>query len=120
MAKVARKKFQEALRALKQACKNEHLPFTLRIRAAELICAIYGVPLPESNTRTKRTVRELITENAFDRQARKQAREKVRRDAEAEEESKGQDQIKRILDNMRKEYSPQQNSPECASGVNTG
>jgi uncharacterized protein (DUF2236 family) len=84
MAKFSRKKFQEALRALKAACKNERLPFALRIRAAELICAIYSVPLPESSARVKRTVRELVTEGSFDRQVREQVNERVRHDAEAE------------------------------------
>jgi hypothetical protein len=84
MAKISRKKFQEALRALKSACKNDHLPFTLRIRAAELICAIYSVHLPESSARIRRTVRELVQEGNFDRQLREQVNEKVRQDAEAE------------------------------------
>ena len=84
MGKPSRKKFQEALRALKAACKNEHLPFSLRVRAAELILAVYGVPLPESSARVKRTVRELVTEGAFDRQVQEQVQEKIRNDAEAE------------------------------------
>jgi hypothetical protein len=84
MAKFSRKKFQEALRALKAACKNDRLPFTLRIRAAELICAIYSVPLPESSARIRRTVRELVQEGSFDRQLREQVNDKVRQDAEAE------------------------------------
>jgi hypothetical protein len=84
MAKISRKKFQEALRALKSACKNDRLPFTLRIRAAELILAVYGVPLPESAARIKRTVKELVQEGSLDRQIREQVQEKVRQDAEAE------------------------------------
>jgi hypothetical protein len=81
--KIARKKFQEALKALKQACKNERLPFALRIRAAELICAIYGVPLPESSVRVKRAVKELVAEGQFDRQIREQVQEKSTQDAVA-------------------------------------
>jgi len=84
MAKISRKKFQEALKALKAACKNDRLPFTLRIRAAELILAVYGVPLPESSARIKRSVRELVQEGSLDRQIREQVNEKVRQDAEAE------------------------------------
>lgn len=84
MPRVSRKKFQEALRALKQACRNDRLPFTLRIRAAEIICAIYGVALPESSARIKRTVKELVTEGTFDREVRQQVQDKVRQDAEAE------------------------------------
>lgn len=84
MARISRKKFQEALRCLKQACKNERLSFILRIRAAELILAVYGVPLPESSARIKRSVKELVQEGTLDRQIREQVNEKVRRDAEAE------------------------------------
>jgi hypothetical protein len=84
MPKISRKKFQEALRCLKQACKADKLPFALRIRAAELILAIYQVPLPESSARVKRTVKELVQESALDRQVREQVNEKVRADAEAQ------------------------------------
>jgi uncharacterized protein (DUF2236 family) len=84
MGRPSRKKFQEALKALKAACKNEHLPFSLRVRAAELILAVYGVPLPGSSARVKRTVKELVTEGVFDREMREQVNERVRQDAEAE------------------------------------
>jgi hypothetical protein len=84
MRRPPRKRFQEALKALKAACKNERLPFTLRIRAAELILAAYDVPLPESSTRIKRAVKELVQEGSFDRQMREQVNERVRQDAEAE------------------------------------
>jgi len=83
MGRPSRKRFQEALRALKAACKHDGLPFTLRIRAAELICAIYGVPLPESSIRIKRTVKELVKEGEFDRQLREHVREKSKQDAVA-------------------------------------
>jgi hypothetical protein len=84
MPKVSRKKFQEALRALKAACRNDKLTFALRVRAAELILAIYGVPLPESAARVKRTVKELVQEGSFDREVREQVNEKTRQDAEAQ------------------------------------
>ena len=84
MARPSRKKFQEALRALKLACKNDRLPFTLRIRAAELILAVYGVQLPENTARNRRAVKELVEENAFDRQVRAQVEEKLKAQAEAD------------------------------------
>jgi hypothetical protein len=84
MAKISRKKFQEALRCLKAACKNDNLTFALRVRAAELILAIYNVPLPESSARIKRTVKDLVTEGSFDKGVREQVNEKVRADAEAQ------------------------------------
>jgi ribosomal protein L22 len=84
MARISRKKYQEALRCLKQACKNERLSFTLRIRAAELICLIYGLPPLESSARIKRTVKELVQEGTLDRQIREQVADKVRQDAEAQ------------------------------------
>lgn len=83
MAKISRKRFQEALRALKQACKNDRLPFTLRVHAAELICSIYGVPVPQAG-RIKRTVKELVEEGSFDRQVREQVNRQVQADAERE------------------------------------
>jgi hypothetical protein len=84
MGRISRKKFQEALKALKQTCKNDKLPAVLRVRAAELILAVYGVPLPQSSARIKRTVRELVEEGGFDRQLREQVNERIMRDAEAE------------------------------------
>jgi hypothetical protein len=84
LPKVSRKRFQEALRCLKQACRHDKLSFPLRIRAAELILAIYGVPLPESAARIKRSVKELVQEGSFDKEVREQVNEKVRQDAEAQ------------------------------------
>jgi hypothetical protein len=84
MAKISRKKFQEALKALKAACKNDRLPFTLRVRAAELVLCAYNVPLPGSTYRAKRAVKELVEEGSFDRQVQEQVQEKVRQDAEAQ------------------------------------
>ncbi len=84
MARFARRKYQEALKALKAACRNDKLSLTLRIRAAELICLIYGLPPLESTARVKRTVRELVQESTLDKQIRDQVNERVRRDAEAE------------------------------------
>ena len=83
MGKPSRKKFQEALHALKAACRNDKLPFTLRVRAAELICCIYGVPLPESSYGVKRAVKELVAEGQFDRGIREQVQEKTKQDAVA-------------------------------------
>ncbi len=77
MSKPSRKRFQEALKALKQACKNERLPFTLRIRAAELICSIYGVPIPSTSYGVKRATKELIQEGRFDAAVRDQVRADV-------------------------------------------
>lgn len=84
MAKPSRKKYQEALRCLKQACRNDKLSFPLRVRAAELICLIYGLPPLESSARVKRTVKELVQEGGFDREVREQVEQKVRQDAEAQ------------------------------------
>jgi hypothetical protein len=84
LKRVSRKKFQEALRALKAACRNDKLSFTLRVRAAELILAVYDVPLPESSARVKRTVKELVQEGRFDSEVREQVNQKVRQDAEAQ------------------------------------
>ena len=84
MRNPSRKKFQEALRALKQACKNDKLSFALRVRAAELILAVYNVPLPDSSVRAKRAVKELVQEGQFDTTLKEQIEQKVRQDAEAQ------------------------------------
>ena len=49
-----------------------------------MILAIYGVPLPESAARVKRTVKELVQEGSFDKEVRVQVEERVRADAEAQ------------------------------------
>jgi hypothetical protein len=83
MGRPSRKKFQEALRALKAACKNDRLPFTLRVHAAELIMCAYGVELPQASGRIKKTVKQLVEESAFERKLREQVREKIQ-DAETD------------------------------------
>ena len=83
MKQPSRKKFQEVLRCLKQVCKNDRLPALLRVRAAELICTVYGVPLPETGSRTKRAVKELVQERAFERDLKNQIEEKRKADAVA-------------------------------------
>jgi hypothetical protein len=92
MNKPPRKRFQEALRALKGVCKNDRLPATLRVRAAELILAVYGIPLPESSARIRRSVKELVQEGSFDTQIRQQVNDRVRPEAEA--------QARRFLENV--------------------
>jgi hypothetical protein len=82
MAKPSRKKYQEALRCLKQTCRNDKLSFPLRVRAAELICLIYGLPPLESTARVKRGVKELVQEGRFDTEVKEQVEQKVRADAE--------------------------------------
>jgi len=77
MKRPSRKKFGEVLRCLKAATKNEKLPWVVRIRACELILCCYGVELPQSSGNTKRRVRELVEESAFERQVREQVEQKV-------------------------------------------
>jgi hypothetical protein len=105
---VSRKKYQEALRVLKGACRNEALPWTQRIRAAELIMLIYGaIETPESK-RDRRAVKELVTERAFERQANEQVRQavtqKVMTEAEREAEKEAMKQARenalRYLDSL--------------------
>lgn len=72
---VSRKKYQEALKVLKAACKNESLSWTQRIRAAELILCAYGeVDLPWSSKRDRRTVKELTEERAWEKKALEEIR----------------------------------------------
>lgn len=74
---VSRKKYQEALKVLKAACKTETLPWTQRIRAAELIMMIYGTLETPEIKRDRRAVKELVSERAFERQANEQVRQAV-------------------------------------------
>ena len=102
MGKPSRKKFQEALRALKAACRNDKLPFTLRVHAAELILAVYGVHLPENSPRIKRAVKDLVAESAFERQVREQVHQKVLEDAE--------DQARAFLERVTEEKQRSDNN----------
>jgi HD superfamily phosphodiesterase len=87
---VSRKKYQEALRCLKDACKNDKLPWAQRLRAAELICAIYGTVELEDSKRDRRAVKELVTERAFEKQLNEEVRSNIleKTAKQAEEDAK--------------------------------
>jgi hypothetical protein len=95
---VSRKKYQEALKVLKAACKNEALSWTQRIRAAELIMMIYGTLDSPESKRDRRAVKELVTERAFERATNEQVRqavtERVMTEAEREAEKEAMKQAR--------------------------
>jgi len=73
MPQVSRKKFQEVLSLCKKGCKNERLPFAQRMRAAELICLVYGLDLPGGTTkRDRKTVKVLLDERELEKQLKAQ------------------------------------------------
>lgn len=76
----SRKKFQEALRCLKQAAKTPTIPWIHRLRACELICSIYGVvPLPDIGAnRTRKVIKDLVEEHEFERRMRTELETKTR------------------------------------------
>jgi stage III sporulation protein SpoIIIAA len=90
MGQVSRKKFQEALKALKSVCRNDKLPATLRVRGAELIMAIYGVELPNTSPRDRKTVKQLVEERQFEKTIQANVRAKVLEQTvrDAEEDAK--------------------------------
>jgi hypothetical protein len=87
MAKISRKKFQEALKVLKGACKNESLPWKLRIHAAEMVLSIYGADVPNDDGRSGKLIRDLVNERAF-RKGIRTAAEANERERQAQEQQK--------------------------------
>ncbi len=68
MKTVSRKRYQEALRFLKSALRNDKLSFAQRFRAVELLTMIYGDRLPDSK-RDRKTIKELMEERSLERNA---------------------------------------------------
>ncbi len=71
MVQYSRKRFQEALFACKQICRNDRLPALTRLRSAELIFLLYGGELPAGlNKRDKRSIKDLVQERSLEKQIR--------------------------------------------------
>jgi hypothetical protein len=93
---VSRKKYQEALRVLKSVCRDAKLPMTQRLRAAELILLVYGVPVPEGGygtaKRNKQVIKTLVEERSFEKRVQQQITDNVRtrvmEEAQAKEETR--------------------------------
>ena len=85
----SRKKYGQALAALKQAVALPSLPWTQRLRAAELIIAIYGVaqlaPVPPMTGHNRKVVKELVEESRFETAVRKEVRGRMAEQIEADE-----------------------------------
>ena len=92
MPRISRRKYAEALRCLKNAIKNDKLPWTIRIRCVELLLSIYNVPVPDGGRRERRAVRELVEERAGERSINEQIKlavqDRVRQEAEQEEQER--------------------------------
>ena len=75
----SRKRYQEALRACKDIAKDRSKPFLHRLRAAELVCLIYGLELPVTSTkRDRRAVSDLVESRGLERYVREQVDARVR------------------------------------------
>lgn len=77
LEQVSRKKYGAALAVLKEACKSPTLSMTKRLRAVELICLIYGLDPHIPNRRDRRSVKALVSEDAFERELRQRVRDGV-------------------------------------------
>ncbi len=77
LKRVSRKRYGEALRCLKEACASPKLSMTKRLRAAELLCLIYGLETGVANGRDRRSVKRLLVEDSFERTLRTRVREGV-------------------------------------------
>jgi hypothetical protein len=109
---VSRKKFQEALRALKDACRNPNLSHAMKIRSAELICLIYGLTLPEGATRiNKKAVKTLVEERSFEKSLhagiRTAVQERVEQEAFEEAQATEDKRIAAALSFLREDANGQ-------------
>jgi hypothetical protein len=96
MTKFSRKRFQEALKACKQICKNEKLPAVTRLRSAELIYLLYGGELAGGNSkRDRRSIKDLVTERGLEKQIRATVDEQTKPQTEAEAEADPMDALLR-------------------------
>ena len=92
MPRISRRKWQECIKCLKGAIKNERLSWAVRIRAVELYMSLMNVPLPDSSYKAKKSVKLLVEERAGERtlhqHIRAEVADKVRQEAEREAERK--------------------------------
>jgi len=100
MIRFSRKRYQEALKACKQICKNEKLPAVTRLRSAELIYLLYGGELPGGNSkRDKRTIKDLVQERSVEKQIRTAVDEQTKPQTEEQAED---DRVSRALSEFLK------------------
>jgi len=75
-AVYSRRKFAEAVRALKMILRNDKHPVAVRIRAVELLCLIHGLEAPSSK-RDRISVRDLVYQHSFEKQLTVQLDRKI-------------------------------------------
>ena len=75
LRRVSHRKYKEAIGALKAACGSEKLSLTKRLRAVELLCLIYGLEIGKPNAHDRKSVKRLVSEDAFERELRINIRE---------------------------------------------
>jgi hypothetical protein len=75
-AVYSRRKFAEAVRALKIILRNDKHPAAIRIRCVELLALIYGLEEPSSK-RDRTSIRDLVTQHSFEKQLAAQVDKRI-------------------------------------------
>lgn len=87
----SRRRYSEAVKALKSALKSPTLPWVQKLRAIELLLCIYGVPIPEPGRRERRAIKDMVADRGVEKMIAEQVRttveERARQEAEAAEEA---------------------------------
>jgi hypothetical protein len=98
MPRISRRKWQEAIRCLKDAIKTEtKLPWIQKLRAVELLMTIYGLSIPEGGRREKRAVRQMVEERSGERTVNEQIKQAVQERVKEEAEEVEQDRVSKAL-----------------------
>lgn len=87
MRRISRRKWQESIRCLKTAIKNDKLPWAQRLRAVELLMCLYDCPLPESSRRTTKAVKAMVEERVLERSINNQVNAAVQQRSTQESET---------------------------------
>ena len=106
----SRKRYQEALRACKQVARNDKQSALVRLRAAEIICIIYGLELPGAGVRKKdkRYINELLTERRFEKQLKQQVQDGTAQDAGEAENTEQQQRVAQALESLKEHGDAEQ------------
>ena len=63
----SRRRFQEAVKCLKQVISNPKNTVAIRVRCCELLMLIFGLSAPETR-RDRESVRDLVMQHSFEKQ----------------------------------------------------
>ena len=116
----SRRKYQEAVSALKATLRSKNTPAHLRIRATELLLACYGTPVEGEPTKiTAASVKELVSVRVWEKALGKQVREKMLEQEKAaaiQAENQQQEEIQKtfaaVLDQDQEQDQEQEQEQE--------